>query len=187
MTNKEVTKHKIGDKVWVAWAERRDVTEACPVCFGKREVMLALGNGDTVVLPCDYCGKGYSQPIGKVTEIRFGAGAELKTIDQIETRHTSAGEEVEYRAGNYSLAPDRIFGTKEEALRKSEDIVVELNKEQITRTEYIKADVKKTFSWNAGYHLREAKNLEERAARHKLHAKLCKARSREPEALDAKP
>jgi len=172
-------KYNVGDKVWVAWVERRDVTELCPVCFGKLQVLLTLGNDDTVTLPCDYCGKGYNAPVGTVTEARYGSGAELKTIETVDVTQTASGETYEYHSGHYILRPERVFDTKEEALLCCESIAQELNKEQETRAEYIKKDVKKSFSWNAGYHLREAKRKEGEAEYHRKKAAICKSRGKE--------
>jgi len=64
---------KIGDVVYFASAGQRQVDIPCPVCFGKREVTLILGNGDSVELPCDYCGKGYDGPRGYVLEYEYAA------------------------------------------------------------------------------------------------------------------
>ena len=171
--------YKIGDKVWAAFAERRDVTETCPVCFGKLKVTLVLGDGSAVELPCDYCGKGFGYPIGAVQEIRYCSGAELRTIDRVSIEFTGSRQEVSYRSGNNVLYPEKVFDTEKEALACCEKIAEALNKEQKESAAYIKNDIKKSFSWNAGYHLREAKRHEADAARHRERAVLCKAKSKE--------
>lgn len=172
-------KYNVGDAVWVARAGYRRVAELCPVCFGKLQVVLTLGNDDTVTLPCDYCGKGYNVPAGTVTEARYSPGAELKTIETVSVSQTTSGETYEYRSGDYILSPERVFDTKEEALFCCESIAQELNKEQETRTEYIKQYIKKSFSWNAGYHLREARRKEDEAERHRKKAAICKSRGKD--------
>jgi hypothetical protein len=172
-----MTKYKVGDGVWVAQSGHRDVREVCPVCYGKLEVLLILGNGDKVTLPCDYCGKGYSSPTGYVTEYGYFTSAVFMTIDAVEVTATANGEEVLYHSDFYLLYPANVFDTKAEALTKGEELAAELAEQQRTRTEHIKADVKKSFTWNAGYHLREAKRKEAEAARHRERAKLCKAKA----------
>ena len=169
-------KYKVGDKVWVAWAGHRNISEPCPVCFGKCQVTLILGNNESVILPCDYCAKGYMAPTGTITETRYSAGAELKIIDTVDVTQTATGETYEYHSGHYILRAEMCFNTEAEALACCESIAEELNKEQETRAEHIKANVKKTFSWNAGYHLREAKRKESEAVRHREKAMLCKSR-----------
>ncbi len=53
-------KFKVGDTVWVAKCRYEPVQKLCPTCFGKKEVTLILGNGDSVILPCNSdLGYGY--------------------------------------------------------------------------------------------------------------------------------
>lgn len=168
---------KIGDKVWVAIHEKRKVTKECPICFGKKMVTLILGNNDSVILPCAYCGRvGYDPPKGIITEYEFVTKAETRIIDKIEKTVDEKGEHVEYRSGHYVLYPDKIYATKEEAEIKSKELCEEAKKEQETRAEYLKKDIKKSFSWNAGYHLRESKKHFSDAKYHMEKAVLCKER-----------
>lgn len=167
-------KYNIGDKVWQAVAERREVPEACPVCYGKMRVTLILGNGDQVSLSCDYCGRGYNNPTGQVSEIQFFAGAELRIIDKVSSEHNSDGEEIRYQSGYNILYPENIFDTEQEALDRCVEIAEQLTKDEKSKSEYLKADIKKSFAWNAGHHLREAKQHENLAAIHKEKAILCK-------------
>jgi hypothetical protein len=51
--------------------------------------------------------------------------------------------------------------------------------EQSTRAEYLKKNMNKKYSWNAGYHLKEAKRSEEQAAYHRKKAMLCKAKAKD--------
>jgi hypothetical protein len=174
--------YKIGDKVWAAFAERRDIAETCPVCFGKLKVTLILGDDSVAELPCDYCGKGFDRPRGIVQEIRYVSGAELRTIDYVSVEFAVNEQRTVYRSGTRILYPEKIFDTEKEALECCEKIAESLNEEMKTRAEYIKADVKKNYSWNAGYHLREARRLDRLAAQHRERAVLCKAKSKEANA-----
>ena len=169
---------KIGDKVYFAKCanERKKIT--CPICFGKLSVTLILGDDSEVILPCNYCGKGFDEPLGFIYEYDYAVDAELVLIDGIEIKKSLAGEEYYYRSGCYGYKQNQLFLTKEEALKKAKTLKTDLDKEQETRNEYLKKDKSKGFSWNAGYHSREAKRLKREIEYHEKNAILCKERSR---------
>ena len=172
-------KYKVGDRVWLAsYSSPRLVSETCPICYGKRQVILILGNDDTVTLPCEYCGKGFDGPRGYVNRYKYVAEVNHITIDSVEIIETRDGETREYRADNRCADIEDIFDTEEEAISRCEIKKQEAEHERMTRTEFIKVNVKQSFSWNAGYHLREAKRKESELEYHKNAAVFCKAKAR---------
>ena len=172
------TKFKIGDSVWVArYLPGTPVKVPCSVCFEKRKVTLILGNDDRVELPCDYCGKGnLGVPTGHETEYQAMSKPELITITGVHTEATYEGEKVEYHQNCYVYHEDKVFATKEEALEKGEELKEAHIEEMKQRKDWLKKDVNKSFAWNAGYHLREAKRNEKDMEYHKKKAVLCKER-----------
>ena len=173
------TKFKIGDVVWQA---RYGVTESkvpCPVCYGKRVVKIILGNDDVVETECGYCSCGYEGPRGFITEHRTEPTAQFRSIDGVEIFESSNGATVRYRDGGYVFDEEDLFATKEEAMVQAEILAAEHAEKEATRAEYIKKDKLKTFSWNAGYHMREAKRNRKDAEYHERKAVLCKARAKE--------
>ena len=140
----------IGDRVWLAGWSAIATTEPCPVCFGKMSVVLILGNGDEVTMPCDYCAKGHGYSRGFVDGRVFGSRATPYTIDSITTAATG----VEYGANHATLRADRTFATEAEALAAGVAIGDEERSDHEKRVDYGKADARKTFGWNAGYHTR---------------------------------
>jgi hypothetical protein len=78
--------------------------------------------------------------------------------------------------GHTRYDDDGVFDTKEEAETKGEEIAAVENTRRNTQTECIKHQKTKSFTWNAGYHRREAKDLRKRMERHMELAKICKAR-----------
>lgn len=170
--------YNVGDKTWWARCGRREVKIPCPVCFGKCFVTLILGNDDKVVLPCDYCGRGYEAPKGTVSEHEWIAQPELVTVTRVDTRVTLEGEEREYFFGHFRLEAEVLFDTEEAARVKCEEIAKQEEVNQSSRAEAVKKDKHKTFSWNAGYHIRNAKKLREEAERHDRLAQICKARDK---------
>ena len=179
MSNTKIVRsYSVGDRVWWAHCGTQEVRELCPVCFGKLEVTLTLGDGSVLTLPCDYCGKGFEGPKGYVKSWTYRAEAENVEITAVLVNETQEGEHREYRHGCYCLSPDDIFATKEEALAPAAFKAKEHNHDGDTQAEYIKANAKKSFSWNAGYHLREAKRNREQAEYHERKAVLCKERAK---------
>jgi hypothetical protein len=61
-------KFAIGQTVFVpqAHAHNRNYVP-CPVCYGKRSVVVILGNGEHQPMLCDYCGKSIDGPQGRVS------------------------------------------------------------------------------------------------------------------------
>jgi len=173
-----MAKFKIGDKVWHARYLRGVAVQVpCPVCYGKLKVTLILGNGDRIELPCDYCGKGtYGIPTGYDTEYQTVNEPEQITIEEMDVKITSNGENVEYRVGHRIYYEKNLSAIREEAVLRSDELRKEYEESEKKRNDYIKEDVKKSFAWNAGYHLRKAKSAETEAEYHRGKAKLCKDR-----------
>jgi hypothetical protein len=168
----------IGDVVYNARCQWVSKQVLCPVCFGKCQVTLILGNDDSVVLPCDYCGKGFDNPTGYVGEYDYVVEAELVTITDIKVEISSDGEKYQYISSYYHYDTENLFIDKEEALARAKELKKLLDEEQQTRVAWIKHDRLKSFSWNAGYHLREAKRNRKDAEYHDQKAILCKQRAK---------
>jgi len=64
MMQETVRIYNVGDKVWHAAFKSIQVEKPCIVCYGEKQVTVILGNGDRVVTPCDYCGKGFDGATG---------------------------------------------------------------------------------------------------------------------------
>jgi hypothetical protein len=172
-------KYNIGDTVWYAKCRQEQVQIPCPTCFGKKQVELILGNGDSVVLPCDGCGWGFDGPRGFISEYQFLVEAELVVISGIESSICSEGEKNRYHGlHGYIYDEKDLYPTKEEAEQRSVEKKAEYDKEYSEQAEYIKKNVHKKFAWNARYHLTQAKKAREDAEYHDKMAQLCKNRAR---------
>lgn len=167
----------IGDVVWLAQKGLREIEEPCPVCFGNKSVVVILGNGDEVTVPCSYCGLGFEEPRGVVTTYRIKPGAERVTITGRDIREGEKTE-VSYHGAGRCFYANAIFETEAEALAVSKDLCEEELHDRETRAEWVKADKIKSFAWNAGYHMREAKRLRDKIGYHERMAVLCKARAK---------
>ena len=91
-----------------------------------------------------------------------------------DMKETPEGREVRYSAQNRSLDVERIFEAEQEAaiLAKSDQEEHEAretaNKTARTENNY------KSYAWHVGYHMKQAKDLREKAEYHDRRAILCK-------------
>ena len=143
--------YKIGDKVWWAHCNTREVAHDCPVCFRKKKVVVILGDGTHIETDCDYCGKGYEGPKGYEKEWEWVAAPELVTIDGINISENNGVREVRYSYCNYSFDNEDVFDTEEEARKRCEERSAEHEKQQ-RQNKYARAQSShKSFSWHVGY------------------------------------
>ena len=119
------------------------------------------------------------QELLSVKESDYFADATFHIIDAIETNSTAKGDTHVYRDNSWCLYDFDCYLTKEEALTAAESKRAVAQEEDRTRIEYIKKDCKKSFAWNAGYHMREYKDKTKQAAYHFEKARICKERSKQ--------
>ena len=170
----------IGDSVWVASFELRREQISCPVCFGKLQVTLILGNDDQIILPCAYCASGYESPRGYIVEYR--REPRVESIKIISREIQEDGEKTEIRYGSLnSRSHDSkdVFKTQEEAMEEAQKRAEFKIQEETNKAIHLKKNINQSYGWNAGYHLREAKRLKEQIAYHERNAILCKAKTKE--------
>jgi len=173
-----MNKFKIGEFVWAAHYGQTQVKKNCHVCFGKLEVTLILGNGDKVVLPCDYCAKGYDAPRGFDYEYEYIVEPVQVRIDSIIHHETTNGIKTEVRTTPYLYDQEDLFPNKEDAMSRSKEKAEQKKAEQEQSIEWLKKSKKASFAWNAGYHLKEVNNLKKKIEYHERKAQLCKARTK---------
>jgi len=179
MSEKLPSKYQVGDAVWHARCSWLPVEKSCPICYGNREVKLTLGNGDEMILPCNFCTRGFEPPTGTVKEYEYVVDPEPVAITGIELRVNGGSIQAHYRSGPFGYDEERLFESKEAAALKGQELKAELEEDQRTKAEYLKKDKAKSFSWNAGYHLRAAKQDRKSAEHHEKLARLCKERAKE--------
>ena len=171
--------YNVGDIVWVAqFNPRKGVNVPCPVCYTKKVVTLILGNDDRVELPCSYCKSGCEPPSGYVTDYQANNRPKQITIDGMDINKTSTGTKIQYWDGNkschYVYDEEKVFDTKEAADEACKIRIEKWQAEQQARADWIKHDKNKSYTWNAGYHMRLVKKYEKDILYHKDMAKLCK-------------
>ncbi len=165
----------IGDRVWLATFATRTIDVPCPVCFNAKAVTLVLGNGEEMRLECDYCSKGFASPRGFVVAYEASPAAHQYMIDRVSVSAT----DVEYQSDCTILRGENVFATEAEALDRARDVAVVEAARRESQADYAKAYAAKSFSWNAGYHLTQAKDQRKKAEYHERMASICKARAKE--------
>lgn len=172
--------YSVGDTVWLSRYAHEAVQKPCPVCFGNKQVTLILGNDDKVLLPCDSCGHGLDEPTGVVTEYEYVAKADHLVITRVESNITLEGEERRYYFAHRYANSENIFDSEAEALARCSQIIAQELLED-AKAHRLKHNRLKSYAWNAGYHLRQARDHRERADYHDQKAVLCKTRARHQE------
>ena len=182
MTMTERERFSIGDHVWVAGAGQSPLQRPCRVCAGDKTVTLILGSGEQVSLDCGMCAAGHHAPTGVETYYEYGAVAVLYRVTGIEAVVDEEGERVRYRSGSdgaYSILDhEQCYATREEALASCAPLIAEHEAEQERRMAFKEKNTNKSYAWNAGYHLREAKRCRTEAERHERKAVLLKAKAK---------
>jgi hypothetical protein len=171
----------VGDRAWWANCGTREITEPCPVCFGKRKVLLILGNGEQIETPCDYCGKGLEGPRGVVTEFGWVAEPKIIIVGSVRSEETEGKTKHTYIfLGGYCADSEDLFDTEDEArarcaVRSEEQAEIEKK-----RKWHMKDQNLRSYSWHVGYHLRCARRAKSELEYHSAKAIICKAKAKEP-------
>ena len=169
---------QVGDYVWVAKFSSTKVKVPCPICFGNKVVTLILGNDDTVILPCEICREGMNDSTGYVTEYQRTPHCEKVKITKKRTEEESNKTVIQYFSDCFIYYEKDIFETEQEAMEEAKRRQEIWKKEEDKR---LKVKPDKNYSWNAGYHLRAAKQAELDLEYHRSKAILCKAKARTQE------
>ena len=176
--------HAIGDTAWVLVVGSLQKSRPCRVCAGHRSVTLILGSGEHVALDCDFCGRGFEGPRGVETYYEFAAEPRPYLVAGVERYTDGQGEQVRYRSGSAdawgSLDAVDVFATPEAAAASGAEKVAAHEAEQVANLDR-KEEVSRSYAWNAGYHLREAKRARAEAERHEKKAVIMQTRSKSPE------
>lgn len=163
-------KFKIGDKIWYATTKASEKRVPCADCFGKRRLIVILGDDSKLDIPCEGCswsdqdGWGYHEPYphGYCRIYEWQCKVEEVIINRVEINV----DKVEYGFnGNYRMDEDRAFLTEEEAVKKSQELIEEQNREELAKL-YKKEKPTKTWAWNLSYHRKRIKDAERDIAYH---------------------
>ena len=176
------TSAKVGDTVWVASVGNTERSRPCSVCNGNKAITLIFGDGSNVRVECAFCKMGYEAPSGYETYYEFVATSKPYTVSAVERVESSSGEVVKYRVGSessyYNFDAEDCFATSEDGAARCAELVAEKEAEHLANFARKSKDTQ-SYSWNAGYHLREAKNRRTQAEYHEKKAVVMKSKSKQ--------
>jgi hypothetical protein len=158
--------YKVGDEVWKASCYWGGEYVPCPVCNGDKQVSVILGTGEVVETPCKCCKVGYSPPTGQVKCYKHIAEPKLHIITEVRITKRMIDTIVEYLADNSILYPDKIFGTKDEALEKCQELARSIELARIDDLRRKKSDGIEHAVYSIGYHKSEITSLKRKIADH---------------------
>jgi hypothetical protein len=164
-------KFKIGDEVWYPSDCPRQVRVTCPVCFGKLEVTVILGNDTRVMTPCAYCDHGYEGPLGYTLEYENDPKPMRLYVDSI---HYKAGL-IEYRAssseGSAYQKEEEFFTSEADCLPLCAQKYAERVQWQKEHEAHGKNGTVRSVSWQVGHHRQQAKAARWAVEYHEARAK----------------
>jgi hypothetical protein len=166
----------MGDTVYVPTIKHVKKREPCPVCFGTKKVTLVLGNGTALELDCDYCASGFNPPTGEVVTTYYLAGeVEKRTIIGMDARGgyltyythcLKISDEGDPFLAQGSASACDVFSDPSDAMIRAQEMA-DAEVEERERIKYHqKEKAHKSFSWHAGYHMREYKKALQEAEFH---------------------
>lgn len=178
------SKFEIGDWVYSVDFIKTQDDIPCPICFGNKEVMLTLGDGTEMMLDCDFCGHGLSGPRGvikgnwyesyKITPVCI-ISVEFKPDGEVRYGYTQDGE---YHGSCRIGYEKNLFSDDGAARAYAHERIAELNAELVEEdAAKFKHKATKSYAWNAGYWMREAKEHEAAAVRARNHYRIMKSKS----------
>ncbi len=149
---------QIGETLWLASFEREQTREPCPVCFGKKVVLLTLGDGSVVETRCDYCrdimegSKGFEDVWTQKPRVKLVTVA-VRRIEEYQ----GGKREIEYLTeGGMVLDRKRLFETEAAAMACAEDLAAEQDNRDRDQRKRDRTNALNKVSWSVGYHKAKA-------------------------------
>lgn len=181
------THFSIGDVVYLARYGYKEKTVTCPHCKGSKALTVIFGDGEKATVDCGLCNLGYEPPRGYLTEGEYGASVESIVIDGVEQSRHGQELEVRYKYNqtggccNICESGD-VFTTKENALKRGEQLSEKAANEEKERMEHNKEQAQRSWAWNASYHRKQIKEAKRQLEYHtaKLNVAIVKAKEITP-------
>lgn len=186
--------YQVDNVAWYAALTSHEVQVPCPICAGTKQVTLILGSGEARVLPCEFCDHGYRGPRGYLVEYAYAPEPYIVQVKEVRERlerqaNPDDAEDDDYyvkvteyvvRVSNgqqYIVRDADLCATPDAAIARGLERAAAAAAEQVAERQ-IKAKAHKSYSWNAGYHLREAEEYRKKAAYHDEMCRLCQEKAR---------
>lgn len=128
------------------------------MCFGKKIVLLTLGDGSVVETRCDYCrdimegSRGYEVVWTQKPRVKLVTIAQRRIEEHADGKRT-----IEYLTGDaWVLDPKRLFETEAAAMACAEDLAAEQDNRDRDQRKNARKTALDKVSWSVGYHKAKA-------------------------------
>lgn len=179
MTDTERPPVGIGQTIFVAqaWTYGTHIVP-CPVCYGQLFVRIILGNGETVTVECDACGKGFSGAQGTVDEPCAGSSVTPKIVEGVllDGGWKILSDHNQFRWGEHA------FASEEEAEARRVVLFAQALVDAAESAERQRTYKRKGPTWSVHYHRNCLKKAERDVAYHSAKLSDARARQRTPRA-----
>lgn len=159
------TPFAIGDTLYHPGRGSRQVTIPCPVCAGKLAIVVELGSGERVGVPCDGCGHGFEGPRGTITEWVWEPAVRPFVIDEIVSFSQHDGWRVKDPTGDVCDFND-LFTSEFEAFAASTEACRRQHESNMQSRQHKRGNVQRQ-GWSIQYHRQQIKDLERQIAWHR--------------------
>lgn len=158
--------YKLGEVLYRATIQRSETEVSCPDCFGRRHLVVILGDDSRVTIACSTCSRGYEPPRGFVKVEVIGAVVESVIVSKIE-QESNNGASVVFYSGNgfYRVSADDLFTNVETAQVRADTLALEYQQDQRERAKRKEKDGK-TWAWHVTYHRRGIKDAQRQLEHH---------------------
>lgn len=168
-------KYKIGDIVyWVESSSNMEKTIPCPICFGKRFVIIILGDDTQEKIECGYCSHGIERATGYIKTWLPCAMVKSDRITGVSSRYG-----IKYELSNRQIEEQDIFDNEKDAeIEKEIRYKQEVERSQLWFKESF-VSAKKSQVWSVGYHKNEIKRNQRTIEWHQERIGMIKVKSDE--------
>ena len=159
------TPFEIGRTYYLPLTHPEQIQVTCPVCYGKKKVVIILGNDERVEVECDGCGLGYEGPRGFVHDYSYEARVTPFTIDSVVSMHgdswyvrSTTGEQANW---------GQLCETDEQAMECSRQQMQSFVDENMRRSATSKKQKLREKTWSVRYHEDCIREVEKKIAWHR--------------------
>jgi hypothetical protein len=139
----------IGDVFWLPVGDPQQRRETCPICAGQLAIIVRLGSGEEVGVPCEACGLGHERARGFIDEWVIAPRA-----DRFEIFRVTGMRDGQWRVESTDGAEvdfERLFPTEEKAIDAAKKRAAEVEEQNMRSRQHKREDVKRG-GWSIQYH-----------------------------------
>lgn len=174
MSQLAAMKFSIGDPVWYASRDSKQVYLPCPDCLGQRYIRAIIADGTEYKVDCAACSHGWQGSDGLLHTWELSGYALSSVVKGLRID----GDTVLYTGeGFYEAGEDEVFATEAEAQVRADAIAKERTEAEHARLLTKEKDTR-SWAWHVTYHRRCIKQAEKDLAYHTAKLELSKSKAK---------